>query len=140
MHFRNNIRLCTSLFIILQSEQGVYQKMAAEIRLLNLTDFSSLKLGPYILPNGTQVHFSQYLIHRNEKYWRNPDVFDPERWSGSLNLKPYTYLPYLAGPRGCLGKHFAMMAMKLTPVSMLQKFELFPVSDQVKQPMSVQWY
>ncbi|KAL5269158.1 hypothetical protein ACHWQZ_G002847 [Mnemiopsis leidyi] len=103
-------------------------------RLLKTPDETPSRIGPYNLASGTQIHFSQYLIHHNEQTWRDPKKFDPERWSNGFQPEPYTYMPFLAGPRGCLGKHFAMMTMKLTLVSILQKFELIPKLNKEKRP------
>jgi cytochrome P450 len=73
-------------------------------------------------------------VHHNEEFWRDPHTLDPERWSENFNPEPYSYMPFLAGPRGCLGKHFAMMTMKLTLVSILQKFDLTPRLDKERKP------
>ena len=103
-------------------------------RLMKTPDGRPTKIGHYILPSNTQVHFSQYLIHHNEDIWRDSHHFNPERWSDDFNPEPYTYMPFLAGPRGCLGKHFAMMTMKLTLVAILQKFDLIPKLNTDKKP------
>ena len=131
---------CTSLSHLRYTEKVLLEslRMAPALlrgtRLLKTADGGTTKIGHYILPSNTQVHFSQYLIHHNEDVWKDPDVLDPERWSGGFNPEPYTYMPFLAGPRGCLGKHFAMMTMKLTLVSLLQKFDFTPRLSKEKKP------
>ena len=51
-------------------------------------------------------------MHRLPDYWKDPDQFKPERWADqSLNRE--AYLPFGAGPRLCIGEHFAMMEMEL---------------------------
>lgn len=46
-----------------------------------------------------------YSLHHDEKYFPNPDRFDPERFSdeNKENIVPFTYLPFGAGPRNCIG-------------------------------------
>ena len=104
-------------------------------RLMKTQDGKPCKVGDLMLPSGTQIHYSQYLIHHNEEFWENADKMDPERWSNGFNPEPFTYMPFLAGPRGCLGEHFAMMTMKLTLVAILQNFELTPRLNPEKRPV-----
>ncbi|KAJ8888509.1 hypothetical protein PR048_008000 [Dryococelus australis] len=59
----------------------------------------------YTLPKGTNINISPILLHRNEKYFPNPEKFDPERFSpeNSQGRHPYQYIPFSAGPRNCIG-------------------------------------
>ncbi|XP_026825369.1 cytochrome P450 4C1 [Ooceraea biroi] len=60
----------------------------------------------YVVPAGTVVHLNIYGVHRDPNFWPNPEVFDPDRFlpERSQNHHPYSYLPFSAGPRNCLGK------------------------------------
>jgi len=51
------------------------------------------ELGGYKIPKGTCVEVWPWLIHRNAKYWKDPEVFDPERFQQKREV-PYTYLPF----------------------------------------------
>jgi len=51
-------------------------------------------------------------LHRNPKYWKDPDSFIPERFDDE-NARNFAYYPFGAGPRLCIGEHFAMMEMAL---------------------------
>lgn len=58
---------------------------------------------------GTRVLIPTYALHRHRKHWRDPDVFDPDRFApGQPAPDRYLYLPFGAGPRVCLGSAFAM--------------------------------
>lgn len=67
-----------------------------------------------------------YGLHRDPKYFPNPDKFDPERFSeeNKDNIVPYTYLPFGHGPRKCIGNRFALMETKILIAHLLQKFTL----------------
>lgn len=57
------------------------------------------------IEKGSTVIFSIFTIHRNPKYYPNPDVFDPERFNdeNKQNIIPGTYMPFSLGPRNCIG-------------------------------------
>ena len=52
--------------------------------------------------------------------------------NGSGFIEPFTYLPFVAGPRVCMGKHLAMMSMKLAIVATLKNYDMRPVPGQEK--------
>ncbi|KAJ7401958.1 Cytochrome P450 3A12 [Pitangus sulphuratus] len=76
------------------------------------------------IPKGTIVMIPPYVLHRNPEYWPNPEEFRPERFSkeNKESMDPYTYLPFGAGPRNCIGMRFALLTLKVAIVSLLQHF------------------
>lgn len=66
----------------------------------------------YSWKKGTLIILYIAGLHRNPKYWEEPDSFIPERFD-SENAKNFAYYPFGAGPRLCIGEHFAMMEMAL---------------------------
>ncbi|XP_050460258.1 cytochrome P450 9e2-like [Cataglyphis hispanica] len=76
--------------------------------------------------SGSTMIISVYGLHRDSKYFPNPDKFDPERFSeeNKGNIVPYTYLPFGHGPRKCLGNRFVLMETKILIAHLLQKFIL----------------
>ncbi|XP_029663901.1 cytochrome P450 9e2-like [Formica exsecta] len=79
-----------------------------------------------IVESGSVMVISIYGLHRDPKYFPNPDKFDPERFSeeNKDNIVPYTYLPFGHGPRKCIGNRFALMETKILIAHLLQKFIL----------------
>ena len=85
---------------------------------------------------GTLVLISPYAIHRYSRYWAVPDVFDPQRFEPAQAAKriPYTYLPFSAGPRACIGRVFATAEAIVVLASILQRFRLRLVPGYPVQP------
>lgn len=80
----------------------------------------------YQVPAKSIVIICPYTLHRNPKYWNNPDQFDPERFNKNnrINLPKNAYIPFGSGPRVCIGKHLGLMIMKFAISMILQQFEL----------------
>lgn len=67
-----------------------------------------VRLGSFRLPRGAIVIVSPYLMHRREAYFPRPERFDPARFT-EPSFPKFSYLPFGAGPRACLGGQFATL-------------------------------
>lgn len=69
------------------------------------------KIGKYIIPSGSIILMSQYVMHRNPLYFPDPDAFFPDRWTDEFkkNLPRFSYFPFGGGIRSCVGEPFAWM-------------------------------
>jgi len=86
------------------------------------------------LPKRSMIFFGQLVLHKHPKYWENPLEWYPERFeTGSKNITPFTYLPFIAGPRVCMGKHLAMLSMKLSIVYSLKNHDMRPSPGEEKE-------
>ncbi|MGA7302546.1 MAG: cytochrome P450 [Candidatus Sulfotelmatobacter sp.] len=83
-------------------------------------------LGEYFLPARTTVLISQFITHRDPRYFPDPLRFDPDRFSaeGKARRTKFTYFPFGAGARQCIGESFAWMEGVLILATLAQKWKL----------------
>jgi len=94
-----------------------------------LTDrvgFEDDEIAGHRIPKGRTVGIYIYGIHRSGAYYKDPDVFRPERMHTDAKRQrpPFCYLPFGGGPRLCIGHHFAMLEMQLFLAELLGKYEV----------------
>ncbi|TXF89690.1 cytochrome P450 [Neolewinella aurantiaca] len=85
--------------------------------------------GGYNISSGTSIAVFIHGLHHNPEYWDSPESFRPERMSAAAKKTrhPMCYLPFGAGPRLCIGNHFAMLEMQLILVRLLRDYDfVFP--------------
>ncbi|XP_039306246.1 cytochrome P450 4C1 isoform X2 [Solenopsis invicta] len=82
-----------------------------------------------LIPAGTLVILNFYITHRDSNFWTNPEIFDPDRFlpENIRNRHPYSYLPFSAGPRNCIGQRFALLELKAMIAPLIHNFCLEPV-------------
>jgi cytochrome P450 len=97
------------------------------------------ELGGYVVPARSIVIMSQYVMHRDARYFVEPLRFDPERWTPEFKgtLPKYAYFPFGGGPRQCIGEGFAWMEaiLLLATIARQWKLALLPGFPVVPQPM-----
>lgn len=83
-------------------------------------------VGGYVIPAGAIVGMSQFVMHRDERYYPDPEKFDPLRWLPEEAAKRprYAYFPFGGGPRQCIGEGFAWMEATLLLATLGQKWKL----------------
>jgi cytochrome P450 len=85
-----------------------------------------VEIGGYVIPRGTIVLVSQWVTHRDARFFPEPDVFAPERWEpGHVPARPrYAYFPFGGGSRVCIGEGFAWMEGILALATIGQRWTL----------------
>jgi cytochrome P450 len=76
-----------------------------------------------VVKSGTDVWLCLYQLHRDARWFVDPDRFLPERWLREPAPKPFTYMPFGIGQRVCIGQHFAMMEIVLGLAAMVKNFQ-----------------
>jgi cytochrome P450 len=88
-----------------------------------INDFEA---GGYHIPARSMVLMSQYIMHRDARFYPDPDHFDPERWrpDAAAARPKFSYFPFGGGTRICIGEQFAWMEGILILATIGQKWRL----------------
>nr|BAN20360.1 cytochromeP450 [Riptortus pedestris] len=126
---------------ILENDENVKMEQLNQMKYLERVIKESLRMYPpvptigryfskdialpsgYTIPAGTEVEIGIMLLHRDEQYFENPNVFDPDRFLKEFN-HPYAYIPFSAGPRNCIGQKFAMADLKTILAKVILNFKI----------------
>jgi cytochrome P450 len=78
------------------------------------------------IPRGARVVLSPWATHRHPAFWEDPEAFDPSRFvpKHEAARHRYAYFPFGAGPRACIGSHFALMEAIVALAVLMQRFRL----------------
>jgi cytochrome P450 len=103
------------------------------------TSIETSQIGGYEFPAGSTLLMSQWVMHRDARYFDAPDAFRPERWLDGLadRLPAGAYFPFGDGPRRCIGQGFAMMEAAIVIGTLAQRFQfrLVPGHPVVPEPL-----
>jgi cytochrome P450 len=90
-----------------------------------------IEIGGVKIPPGAQVLISQWVVHRDARWFPSPEEFRPDRWldGSTADLHRYAYFPFGGGPRVCIGNHFAMLEAVLILATLLQHLEVEAVPE-----------
>lgn len=97
---------------------------------------NDFQLGDYFLPAKTTVLMSQYITHRDARFFPDPLRFDPERFTPEAKVRrtKFTYFPFGAGFRQCIGESFAWMEGVLMLATLGQRWKLRLVPNHRVEP------
>jgi cytochrome P450 len=100
------------------------------------TVIKEFELGGYRIPAGSNVVMSTWVVHRDPRYFPEPEKFDPDRWlpEKAQKLPKFAYFPFGGGPRQCIGASFAMMEATLLLATIAQQFQFRALSNDPITP------
>ena len=93
-------------------------------------------LGDVTLPDGAIVAYSPYMVHRNDEYYENANVHDPDRWSADrvARAEKSASLTFGIGPRRCPGNHYSVLAISLQTAAFFTRWRPVPDENFVVTP------
>ncbi|WP_169977926.1 cytochrome P450 [Tautonia rosea] len=105
--------------------------------LLGREATEEVEIGGYKAPTGTTMWMSQWVIHRDPRWFDEPETFLPDRWADGLarRLPRYAYFPFGGGPRICIGNHFAQMEAVLLLATIARRFRLIVPEGFTPRPI-----
>jgi cytochrome P450 len=94
-------------------------------------------IGGYHVRKGLTLFMSQWVLHRDARFFEDALTFRPERWADGLarRLPRYAYFPFGGGPRICIGNIFAQMEAVLLLATIAQRFRLRLASGARVRPL-----
>jgi cytochrome P450 len=100
------------------------------------TVIKEFELGGHRIPAGANVVMSTWVMHRDPRYFPEPEKFDPDRWlpEKAQKLPKFAYFPFGGGPRQCIGAAFAMMEATLLLATIAQRFQFRAEPGHVVTP------
>lgn len=91
-----------------------------------------VQLGPLVLPRGEAVFLSPFVTQRDSRWFPEPTAFRPERWSDPEPIHPaFAYFPFGAGPRSCIGEHFARVVMSHVVTTIARSWRFRPTRPRL---------
>jgi cytochrome P450 len=107
---------------VIQESMRLYPPVWGLARMTAADD----RIDDVTIPAGAPVLLSQFVTHRHRAFWDNPEGFDPDRFlpERSEGRHPYAYFPFGAGPRICIGNHFALIESVLILATVTSRWSL----------------
>jgi cytochrome P450 len=85
---------------------------------------AACEIAGHPVPKGAQLLLSQWVTHRDPRFWNDAELYRPDRWSEGAPAPKFAYFPFGGGPRGCIGQSFALMEAVLILATIAQRFRL----------------
>ncbi|QEV59908.1 cytochrome P450 [Streptomyces spectabilis] len=104
--------------------------------LVSRTTRAEAPLGEHLLPAGSDVFLSAYVLHRDPETFPDPDRFDPDRWTENRTGRPQrdAYMPFGVGARKCIGDVYGLTQTGIVLATLLQRSQIHPASGRAVRP------
>ncbi len=102
------------------------------LRIFNIVPIVTRKavaddhFGDYLVPAGCLVMLHLQALHRDPQQWPEPDAFRPDRFLTDAQGQAWRWLPFINGPRSCVGQHFSLLEAKIVLSLLTQRFDFIP--------------
>ena len=91
-------------------------------------------LDGYRVKRGALVMVAPWVLHRHQSYWRNPHIFDPDRFDREAEMTAGAYIPFGIGPRVCAGAAFAQVEAVLLIARLFRRFDFRVTAPEAVRP------
>ncbi len=95
-----------------------------------------VEIGGFRIPARAFVAMSQWVVHRDPRFFPNPERFDPTRWEEGKDVSPHAFFPFGGGGRICIGRSFAMLEATLILATVSRRFRFRPTSNSIPTPQA----
>ena len=93
-------------------------------------------MGGLSFPRGAMILISPWLMHRHEAFWKDPDLFDPDRFTPirEKEIPKGAYLPFGQGPRICIGAAFGLIEATLCLARVIARYDIDIMRPETVRP------
>jgi cytochrome P450 len=118
---------------VVKEAMRLYPPVWAVVR----TCVKECEIGAHQVPVGATVLMSQWVMHRDPRFYDDPDRFDPDRWleERAKRIPKFAYLPFGGGPRTCIGSSFATMEAVLVLATIAQRYQIRVSQNYPVEPL-----
>lgn len=132
-HLPNVSALSAASLAAMQYTQQVLEetlRLYPPVWLFTRRSHADDELEKFDVPSGTDIYLSPFVLHRTERYWSDPERFDPGRFAPTEKpKKDRPFFPFSLGPRRCLGEYFSFLEMKVHLGLLLPRFHMRVIDD-----------
>ncbi|CAP36603.1 Protein CBG19331 [Caenorhabditis briggsae] len=106
------------------------KRLIAPVALVDRKLQKEMEISGYIIPPGSSVSIAPVILHNNHDVWKNPEVFDPDRFLPEECAKrhPYDFVPFSAGIKNCIGQKFSVLNEKVMVSHLVRNFKIEPMA------------
>ncbi|XP_060071003.1 cytochrome P450 4F6-like [Ylistrum balloti] len=104
-------------------------RMYNPVPLISRVTTHDTEIDGMIIPANNQITILIDALNHRQDVWKDPETFRPDRFMDDSDRDPYSFVPFSAGPRNCIGQNFAMNEMKVALAKLVQRFRLLPDTD-----------
>ena len=112
-------------------------RLYSTVWLLGREAIEPVEVGGYRVPKGWTIYMSQWVVHRDPRWFDDPTSYRPDRWSDGLakRIPRYAYFPFGGGPRICIGNNFSLMETALLLATIARRFRIRLAPDANVVPL-----
>lgn len=99
------------------------------------------EIAGYEIPANATVVLPVFAVQRDERWYKDPDTFDPDRWRRMSDIEAenpnFAYCPFGGGPNVCIEETFAKAELKTALATILREWELWPVTEEFERAIAI---